>query len=559
MLCERLVAPVVPTLPGFFFARIVGIGRHQRSGKQMDQAALLKSYVDCYLLEADKHRFSKEICQYPRTRKVRQVNRDDDIAVGHRTKYNWEKEREETYPLDNLFSHNYRAFRCNVVRPLGGRHRKNWIFVRYAPESWLSYLAIDVDRHSAAAETKFWRQVSDLEGSGIRGAFTTTPGRLERGEIIYGLNYNIFFDRPILLADLRMYVERLRQHLGWTEISTQLDNGEDKRTRNYRPPGQLNVQFANVNSELRQIELLTTAFDSDFLDMWAKRPITDFDLFREIVGDVQPQPVPQVQPSPYPNPIRSPIVRTKPIAPTQGVTTDDAFDRLVNVAAPIVRRHKGQNTELILESIREAFIEACDPIEHVDHTGNPARMNAFISRVGGYFIRHYDESKCKGSSRDAEDKIRFARSQAVNVPDAIKQIPGLSFQQKSQATQFMEAMQRFNGRVAVKVIYDSPSAMMTKAHWFRLLRKLKGYLHVVERHDVENHKCRQFTFTDAFAKDVTERRQAVASIVEIKKEETGIRHRGAAIPELGEQAYRDPLFDDLNQTIEGILAESGRP
>jgi len=56
---------------------------------------------------------------------------------------------------------------------------------------------------------------------------------------------------------------------------------------------------------------------------------------------------------------------------------------------------------------------------------------------------------------------------------------------------FLRLMQRFNGRVAVKVIYAGDDAITDQRRWFRLIRRI-GILEVLKEYDRSQHKCRQW-------------------------------------------------------------------
>ena len=130
----------------------------------------------------------------------------------------------------------------------------------------------------------------------------------------------------------------------------------------------------------------------------------------------------------------------------------------------------------------------------------------------------------KRKEKESQDRARFQqhKHQMIDLIYGVKKYAEslgitLSRDEIDILRRFFRLMQRFNGRVAAKVIYAGDAAITDQRRWFSLIRKLP-VLEVLEEYDQGQHKCRQWGLEEGFLQFLSSlltprKRQANSKIV----------------------------------------------
>lgn len=237
---------------------------------------VLKDFVDTYLTPADKLRFSRELCEYPRKTNVRyktdrygnykldkkgkkiqipfieQVNTEAFIAEGSRTYLSGSPEdhpddRKETryYPT-KLDVNNYSRIRSSINREFGDLN-KYWHFLKYASDAWVDWFAVDIDDHHE--EDDKWSIVRKLDSLGLPILYTRSVGRGNNGEI-HGFYAHVYLTAPVMLLELQPIVHQIRHILNEPKLEFPGTIIQDKGfTTNFRFPFQYNCNIVQLDTD----------------------------------------------------------------------------------------------------------------------------------------------------------------------------------------------------------------------------------------------------------------------------------------------------------------------
>ena len=162
---------------------------------------------------------------------------------------------------------------------------------------------------------------------------------------------------------------------------------------------------------------------------------------------------------------------------------------------------------------------------------SPAQLSKLRHRIkdkwlNKFYFASFDSAKAKGAgtkgSRDKADRDRLGDSLGLDVDLMLRvagRCNGLSYNQKSEFQSLLKKWKQYKGRIAAKKLYGDPGALFTKSQWFGLFQSLKGILKVVDGHDIDHHKCRQWGLTESFVKQVGETESIRRKIKEMVEED----------------------------------------
>ncbi len=528
----------------------------------------IANYIQDFLRPAHPTRMATEPRAMPRARtadgdaEIWPTATNEDIARGYRIAPNVLSPAREPrrYALRRLDKNNYSWVRHHLFHKRGGKHKALWLFTTYQDEALVNWMQFDLDRHyeegatpdeKAEVDHYFHQQVRILQDiaddQGFDIVWTTSPGDLDPfdGQHIQGLYAWIKLDRHTRVADLRRFVEAFKAR-NWLEIECCWDT----RHRNIRLGGQEFVEVADPDTitiinpvKKQQREAL-----GHFATAWATaRPANATNLFDECVAWYEAQQrgttaapsepaVSETQPgrtvSESPG-LPGRVLRRQtqragihvPAAlPTRAALLGEhnTFKAATHarICSLLARKYRGDRASFEiavqegmaeLRAIRPASSKTC---------GSPTRLRSTVTRWLNWYFKGFRQERCVSQARitdrDIEDRKRVAYCLGLDRARVLRHLKprNLTYHEKSILSKFLDLADKWNYRVAVKAIYDSPKAICTKFEWFTLVRKLKGILFVVTQAQVEERKCRQWAITQSFVQQMEETEKFIADVLQ---------------------------------------------
>jgi hypothetical protein len=465
--------------------------------------------------------------------------------------------------LRNLHANNYQWVKYHVSRKRGGKNDPLWIFTTYNDETHVNWVQFDFDRHYAPGMTTdekaevdfhFRQQVRNLQDvadeQGFDAIWTTSPGDLDPfdGRHIQGLYAWIKLDRHLRVVDLRRFIEAFME-MNLLEVECSWSS----KHRNIRLPGQEFVEVADRETismihpvQQRQREAL-----GHFAVAWqAARPANASRLFKDAIAwyRAQQQKASAASSSGTPTASKtrkSPAIHRKPTAALPSTlaligeqnTFKAATDaRICSLLAQKYRGDKSQFETAVQEGM--AALRAIRPMTSKT-CGDPHRLRSTVTRWLNWYFKGYRPERCSSgahaSDRDTEDRKRIEYCLGLDRARVLRHLDRchLTYHEKTIVSRFLDLAEKWNYRVAVRVIYDGDEVICSKPEWFSLLRKIKGILTVVDQKDADDHKCRQWALAPWFVEDIKQAEILIASVLqdvereEKKKKEVYGTHRSS--------------------------------
>lgn len=474
---------------------------------------LLEQFDKTYWFNAHPYRWSREPVQYPRQRdKIYPVNTNEDIERGYRQFHLRADDPRALegevfcYPrLVNLRSSHYQPIRCNIERDLNDRHRKNWILLTYPAGTKRHDIIIDIDGHNKNPD-KFYQKVRDIENSGLVGWFNKTPGRLIDGVYCFNLNFTISLDKPIILgSQSEKLCHQISDLLKWDWDSdtwgANLIQQKSQCTRNFRFPGQYNMEYCHVDSDNEIIIPVSKNNDfGSFLDHWSKRPIMSLSLLREMVEEPTIKPK-EIKPAKPPTRISSIDVNH---VDTDLVHEHNTFTAGLKHVARIVRKYRGNRA--YRDTILHEAVSTFRLIRPPDSDTAKAPYQFCKNRVDHLLASYISFPGVMNSSgqKETDDLNRFSpyRQYFSRKKKRERFLKQIDLEDRDKVRRMLHLIIKLNGRVYYKLIYGKDGIWNSVRQWNKwrhLFPILQEYRKDAEKWDDEKQmnvspkgECRQY-------------------------------------------------------------------
>lgn len=388
-------------------------------------------------------------------------------------------------------------------------HRRagDWVFASYY-EKPVSFYMIDFDNHDGTDEsanrlkTQVLRLKHFVQTFGGDVMFTTSPGDLYGGQHVQGVYGWIKLTKCYTPQFLIDHNSRFLECLG-----LDVETSWKSKNRAIRLFGQEEVELidpytlekvdplAQRDKPIKRLEVCN--------DAWTNLAPVDLeeilfpaseDFEGEFVGDI-----PKVEQSPF----SVPAERTTGRIPNNRTYSslrwnqDDCLSEKCTFTA-FVKSHIGQELahryrgdERYREvAVREA-IERFKEYRPSDSKtcSDPNSLRAFLWDKVGYFFESYDESRRVPSWRKGKDKqdkkvFESSRFSLTEFQEGLRSyFPKLHDEDVADISRFYGLMLKFDGRVSVYSIYESPKAnnpLFTHYRWKKLLKMVGGGARIVD-------------------------------------------------------------------------------
>lgn len=522
---------------------------------------LRPEFISTYLTPAHPIFFSRELCCYPRQKKIRPLHCEDKINDSSRK-----------FRLERISDNGYRRIRCSINREYGD-NRKYWHFTRYAADSWLDFISIDVDDHHDTDDK--WDVARRLNALGLPILWTRSPGMVcGNGEEKYGFYAHIFLTAPVMLDNLQPIAAQIRRitELPSIELPATLLNCKGMTT-NYRFPFQHKCDVVQLDLDNEVCIPLAQTFQEN-MKYFEQREKIDFIDLCEILNNLEDTKKVVKEPVPITKPTKFHTYKNK------GGAQPDAFKRSTFIASQLIRERnaQGQPDDYLTEA-KERFTSESLPHGFVDHINRPQRLDRLLMKSLKYFInpKHYDPTKMnleRRKKKDIRDRQRFEKTLTVIVCMGedrlfrrIKEDGNFTYKEIVALRTWFRDCTKYDGRLAAKCIYNhrgnNPKAPFANVkEWRNVCKKLIA-MNILQdpnknddtKYSIENHICCQWLFNMPYLEDI---KIVCSNVDEIlsesnkqkKKQYMGTHHAAARLPAQTEPD--DALYSLINTILDDI-------
>jgi len=379
-------------------------------------------------------------------------------------------------------------FNYSAKEELERIYGSRWILVSYYDDTFVNFMQFDIDRHHPDADPSAHKTVMLLNEAsrhyGFDIVWTTSPGYLgEDGGIIHGLYAWIRLDRYHFVMDIRPHIHSFLYAIGLDDIARQHEGAYLKRRKLVRLPGQFNVELADPVSFSKIHKHTPLEASIVFQESWSRAT----PLNSEVLISIAPPSPPNKQQR-----VHTHSSVTLPPLPPHG----DTFEALLKWGRPIVNEVY-PDTMKLQDCVTELLTTAREHLPSVSRTRQDTTL--LRKKAEGIIQYLWDTTKTEwvGKKRvDDEDIARFAPHASYirdNRRDLIDMLPT---KLHKASDEILSLMLKFNGRVAVTMIYHAKGNRICAYRNWKLIRDAWRMVTLVEYEKASGNKgtCRQWGF-----------------------------------------------------------------